>query len=284
MHRPPLDDENDEIFKAIWEEDQLLQKMQADVSMGVPTATEATNPQRQFVRADLATTIPGQAALWRTTTLLAKAGQSYEEWQDKETPGLKYLIYGERFILRDIHRIQKSLISNCTTRDLEQAKLHHLVRGHKESKRFVYNLNHRFKAIAKDIAEYNEAIKQLPVQFRPRELVTKTVRDKGLTLDLFWDINRCKINEEWATNASIRPAMDSILRLKRSQEEITLITLEVERVISWLEAELTGYDSTLAWMSPWIRKRLQHLQRIVVGFSREGRACAGNKCKAPCQY
>lgn len=159
---PSIDDKDNAIFKAICEEDRLLAEMKTDIYSGVPIPLESGNTQTIFTRKDLATIINRQVALKHTTGLLSQAGQCYEEWDSKATRD-KYMIYYKHWLYRDLHMIQKSLIAHCISKELKQAKLRTLVCGHEDSKRFVYNLNPHFKAIAKDIMEYNDIAQKLAV-------------------------------------------------------------------------------------------------------------------------
>ena len=149
--------------------------------------------------------------------------------------------------------------------------LRNFVRGHQESKRFINSLNARWRSIYKDIDEYNELIQKLPTEERPRPLDPKSVKEHGLLLDSFWDINRLEIQHEWARSEIVRTAMDNLLKVRRAKEEQAIITLEVQRVLQWLEVEIHAYNYAQDWIRPWIIVRFQHLERMVSGFCRERR-------------
>ncbi|RPB24895.1 hypothetical protein L211DRAFT_848703 [Terfezia boudieri ATCC MYA-4762] len=196
-------DPNDEISKAILHEQDLLDEIQMDLAI--------------FAK--------GQAALRRTTQLLTENEQAYEEWEDKADP-----------------QVQKALIANCTLRRMELHGLRHFVHRHQKSRKFVNSLNARWKTISKDIAVYNKLLKKLPAKECPRRLDPKAIKEYGLLLDSFWDMNRLQIQHEWARNVVVRVAMGNLLKLRQAKEERAITTLEVQRVLQWLEAEIHAYD------------------------------------------
>lgn len=63
--------------------------------------------------------------------------------------------------------------------------------------------------------------------------------------------------------------MDNLLKLRRAKEDQAIISLEVQRVLQWLDVEIHAYNYGQEWNCPWIIVRLQHLERMVSGFCRE---------------
>ena len=262
MNSPSPNDSSDEIFKAILEKEEIPNQMQKDKDAGVPTQIQWPSVAN-LKRCHLELTQQGQAALHKTTTVLNQNNQSYSDWEDKTNAQSNYKVYHERYVYRDLHRVQKALILNCTSRDMELKSLHNLAHRNKESRRFLTSLNLRWKTILKDINEYNNLIIKIPEEQWLRPLLPKEVKDNGLKLDAFWDINRIRINTDWATSERTRNAIDALLKVKRATEEISTIQLEISRVIYWVEDEAIAYkyfqSSEYTWMEPWILERMQHL-------------------------
>ncbi|KAF8441936.1 hypothetical protein BGX38DRAFT_1272517 [Terfezia claveryi] len=104
----------------------------------------------------------------------------------------------------------------------------------------------RSRAVNIGIAEFNELIEKLPIEQRPKELDIRKIKKEGLTLDTFWDH----------------------FFVKRAQEEIIRIGIEIAKVFDWIGKETYGatHSDTNGWLRPWTVQRLRHLQNIVTGF------------------
>ena len=230
----------------------MLTQLQEDIRVGVPSRVQF-DPSTPLQRLDLEHTQKGSAALRRTTYLLNQHSQSIDDWVDNGDSNGKYYQYKQRHTFNELHRIQKSLIHTTTTRALELHAIHTRIRGHKASRKFIGYLNQRWKSINKDIKEFNDLIKNVPEHLRPNPLNRKDIKEKGLTLDSFWDINRIQINEDWALSSQVREGMEASLRINRAKEEVKRIQLEVDRVVDWLEMQAEVYSFADDWMTDWIR-------------------------------
>ena len=164
------------------------------------------------------------------------------DWVDKEDPNGKYCQYKQRYMFNELHRIQSSLMHTITTRALELHAIHARIRGHKASRKFIGYLNQCWKTINKDINEFNSLIKHIPENLRPNPLNMKDIKEKGVLLDTFWDINRVQINEDWALSSQVREGMETHLRVNRAQEEVKRIQLEVDRLIDWLATQVEEHN------------------------------------------
>lgn len=265
-HNQPLDP-GEEIFKALHDEEKLLDQLKEDIRLGVPSRVQLDSCT-SITRLDLEHTHKGSAALRRTTYLLKEHSQSIDDWVDNGNFTSKYFQYKQTHTFNELHRIQRSLIRTTTARALELHAIHTRVRGHKASRRFIGCLNQRWKVINKDIKEFNDLIKNIPEHLRPSPLTPKEIKEKGVTLDSFWDIDRVQINEDWAISSEVREGIEASLRVNRAQEEIKRIQLEVDRVVAWLETQAEVLSVTDEWMTPWIRLKVQHLYRIIRSFDK----------------
>jgi hypothetical protein len=129
-----------------------------------------------------------------------------------------------------------------TERTVEIEALHRRVRGQAMAKRFLGQINYRWKPLDKLVDEYNVEVDRynegLPAAEADqlRHLSSRELRESGVSHSdgEIWDVERLLSNADWAFHKSVRLAIDAHFRQKRAVEEKKTLLLHVHRICRWL--------------------------------------------------
>jgi hypothetical protein len=133
----------------------------------------------------------GAAVATEISDLLEEQGETREQWHRW---GSKYMKAQREVALESLYTLQSAIVKVITERNAELDILHRRVRGQKQAKKFIVQLNNRWKQLANFVKKYNvEVLKiqafELPEeQARIRRLVASDLRERGLECEELWDV------------------------------------------------------------------------------------------------
>jgi len=183
----------------------------------------------------------GLRVVTKTTNLLQSHGQSRSDWAKGQPLYNNYLKQHRFFTLR---RLQAEIIEVVTARNLELETLDRRLRGHKQAVKFKQALNKRWTALNNVVKAFNREIDSLsrmgfPQVELPRKLTVEGLKATGILYDEMWDLDRLSVKEDWAVFVKVRNGIDAMFRCNRAEEEKELLRIEAERILHWLESQVT---------------------------------------------
>ena len=124
----------------------------------------------------------GRIAMDKTSSLLRKCRDSREAW----LPGTElYKAYELRNCLATLRKHQTKLIEIVSARNQELEALHRRVRGQRDAKKFLMQINRRWTALDAVVKQYYKEVDKLggAVPNRPRKLDLRELRENGISSD-----------------------------------------------------------------------------------------------------
>ena len=207
----------------------------------------------------------GRKAMDKTASLLRKCGDSREAW----LPGTElYKAYEIRNCLATLRKHQTKLIEIVTARNQELEALHRRVRGQRDAKKFLAQINKRWTALDTVVKQYNKEVEKLggAVPNRPRKLDLRELKESGIACDQLWDVDRLRTLEDWAVMKDVRDGIDVSFRAKRAAEELQMLQLHAVRIIHWLNIQadaLLKITSDSGLTDRYVKIRLLQRLRMV---------------------
>ena len=207
----------------------------------------------------------GRKAMDKTASLLRKCGDSREAW----LPGTElYKAYEIRNCLATLRKHQTKLIEIVTARNQELEALHRRVRGQRDAKKFLAQINKRWTALDAVVKQYNKEVEKLggAVPNRPRKLDLRELKESGIACDQLWDVDRLRTLEDWAVMKDVRDGIDASFRAKRAAEELQMLQLHAVRIIHWLNIQadaLLKITSDSGLTDRYVKIRLLQRLRMV---------------------
>jgi hypothetical protein len=135
----------------------------------------------------------GAAVATEISDLLEERGETREQWHRW---GSKYMKAQREVALESLYTLQSSIVKVITERNAELDILHRRVRGQKQAKKFIVQLNNRWKQLVNFVKKYNVEVSKIQAfelpekQARIRRLVASDLRERGLECEELWDVDR----------------------------------------------------------------------------------------------
>jgi hypothetical protein len=273
---------DDRIFRALQRERDLRKSLplRAANRVGRPGSQEreaAIARVEDYTFEQLQNTRAGAAAVRQTLALLEQADATRDHWHPE---GELYRRSERRVTLTRLQQLQTEIIRTVTERRVELDVLHRRVSGGKMAKKFIAQINGRWKALDKLVNEYNvqvdrhneDAAADAPL----RTLSAHDLRENGVDNadGEVWDVERLMSNADWAVHDIVRQGIDANFRRQRAVEEEDRLLLNVERICRWLaqqtEVLVRALQSDLSTaMKKLIRIQLLHRDKVVLSFLRK---------------
>jgi hypothetical protein len=224
----------------------------------------------------LQNTREGAAVVRRTLGLLEQAGSTREDWYPD---GELYRRSERRVKLTRLQQLQTEIIRTVTERRVELDVLHRCVSGGKMAKKFIGQINGRWKALDKLVNDYNVQVdrynKEADGDAPLRTLSAYDLREHGVDNadGEVWDLERLMSNSDWAVHDIVRQGIDARFRRQRAVEEEDRLLLNVERICRWLaqrtEVLFRALQSDLSTaMKKLVRIQLLHRDKVALSFLR----------------
>ena len=114
------------------------------------------------------------------------------------------------------------------------------VRGYKNVQRFCQQLTKQWSQLDSAVKAYNRAILKLRRDERPPSITTQELKEKGVSTELLWYLERSSIKQDWAIFPQVNTGIEASLRGLRAKEELKRTPLEAMRIIEWIAGQISG--------------------------------------------
>jgi len=183
-------------------------------------------------------TARGCRLVTKTNELLDKHRQSRRP--DWEVGGTMYTKYEQMFRLQELTRLREKLVHIVISRNMELHNIRTRVRGYRNSQRFCQQLTKRWSQLDSAVKAYNKAILKLRGDERPPSITTQELKEKGVSTELLWYLERSSIKQDWAIFPHVNTGIEARLRKLRAEEELKRTPLEAKRIIEWITSQVSG--------------------------------------------